>query len=1288
MTSQRRSRKSSAWIPSVAEVLEDRRLLSATTGLTGQPTSKIPPGPVDAELTQWRQQVEAQIIAQADALYGDQYGNQTEGFVNYWRGLPIAEDAVPFALADTASDTNTQVAGVDEGDIVETDGTFIYTISGKEIVIVRAAVEDQAATVVSRIELAETPVAMLLNEDRLTVVSQEYGYVPWLAWQSSAITSSLRTVVTVLDVSDRTSPMLTQETIVDGQFQSARAIGDQVYVVVNNNDGIPYVPELNTIYDETVESNFRFQTRDEYLQTIAELVHGNGTEYNSGLTPPSVYRRGDDGSGQVPLERLGWLDGADVVTPDGGQLTSVLQIDTTSTEVTPVSNLGVSTRRYSATQIYASATSLYLITEEYTLSSAASTVDFLPAPQTVDSRIQKIGLDTGKLVLEATGVVLGNVESQFSIDEHHGVLRIVTTTGNDWWWAQQSSANHLFVLQDVGDELVEVGSIRDLAAGERIYAARFDGDRGWMVTFRQVDPVFSLDLSDPTNPHVTGELKIPGYSDHLQLIGDNHLLAIGRDATEDGRVEEVQVSLFDVSDMNQPELLHRYSLNSEVWGHSEALQDHLAFNYLPDSQILAVPFGTWGQQGMVLLHVDVVAGISLAGQIDAQSRPVLGDLAFIWNQDNSYKRSVQIDNLLYAVSSASIAVVDLTDPDTVLQTLVLQDEQTRLWPVPELPVNPLPLEDAIRITEVLADDGTLNDLRVQLDRLLSDVLLNPDNVDEYEFRVLNPSTGEEILREVADQPDVALRNELGELLDAGTYNVQVRTKMNRLRNAQFGAWSAPETLSVLADQATMISQNVLQFGRRVLEWSRLADRVTMAPDGTTLSTNAVDHYEVWINDATTNQRVLLDRAVPEPQLALGLSTGDYFAWFRAIYEDGTQGNWSVRERFSVLGPKLSGVISPGVTANATPEISWTGLADATGFEVEVTSPDGSEMVYSVAELVSARHTITNALAAGTYSFRVRADLASGGQTEWSDPATFTVVGRPQLILDGSRLDLLAEHAQQIEVWVGSVSTNQRIFHDTNWQGTTIADAIAAFNLEDALPGQYNIWIRSTLPDGTRTAWSPKVSLNVGVADIVQVVPVSEFEVGADQVLTWLTAEGVESYEVFVRRVGETGALIQESGLQTLSYTFADHLDVGEYVYWVRGALVGGGFTKWGAAHRFAVTDAPMVTIVDGIAEWSASVFSVRHEVWVNRVDENRQLLEARVVHLTDFTGNSFDLNTLPDGHYSVWVRSLRDDVNGVVKSAWSRREDLSVARLTAAINNVADKVDDVIDDVLDALNLF
>ena len=164
---------------------------------------------------------------------------------------------------------------------------------------------------------------------------------------------------------------------------------------------------------------------------------------------------------------------------------------------------------------------------------------------------------TGALALRATGSVPGYLLSQWAMSEHDGHLRVAYTrsTCGDWWWGAGGPCtdNLVDVLRASDLDLASSRSrLQGLGVGETIYAVRFEGDIGFVVTFRQVDPLFTLDLSDPFSPKVLGELKITGYSDYLHLIDDKTLLGIGKEATEDGRVLGVKLALFDVRNMSEP----------------------------------------------------------------------------------------------------------------------------------------------------------------------------------------------------------------------------------------------------------------------------------------------------------------------------------------------------------------------------------------------------------------------------------------------------------------------------------------------------------------------------------------------------------------------------------------------------------------------------------------------------------------------------------------------------------------------------------------------------------------
>ena len=163
---------------------------------------------------------------------------------------------------------------------------------------------------------------------------------------------------------------------------------------------------------------------------------------------------------------------------------------------------------------------------------------------------------------EASGSVDGFLLNQFAMSEHEGYLRVASTDTPVWgWWRQDgTSVSRVDVLQRDGAELRLVGSVGGLGQGERIYAVRFIGDIGYVVTFRQIDPLYTVDLSDPSDPRVVGELKIPGYSAYLHPIGKNVLLGVGQDADELGRVLGTQVSVFDVSDLANPVRTHQFKL--------------------------------------------------------------------------------------------------------------------------------------------------------------------------------------------------------------------------------------------------------------------------------------------------------------------------------------------------------------------------------------------------------------------------------------------------------------------------------------------------------------------------------------------------------------------------------------------------------------------------------------------------------------------------------------------------------------------------------------------------------
>jgi uncharacterized secreted protein with C-terminal beta-propeller domain len=250
------------------------------------------------------------------------------------------------------------------------------------------------------------------------------------------------------------------------------------------------------------------------------------------------------------------------------------------------------------------------------------------ARKLISTGIVKIKLDG--LKLEHTGQLPGTLLNQFSLDEYQGNLRVATTIGgNNFWWSfgggQSESVNDVYVLNS---KLETSGSIKDLGKTEQIYSARFIEDKGYLVTFRQTDPFYVLDLKDARNPKVAGELKIPGFSSYLHPLEKNRILGVGQ---ENG---QVKISLFDVSDASNPKEIDKYQLK-EYW--SEASNNHHAFLQDEKHKIFFLPAG---QNGYVFSY----------GNDKLTLKKAVSSF--------SAKRAIYINDFLYIISDDKVIVLD------------------------------------------------------------------------------------------------------------------------------------------------------------------------------------------------------------------------------------------------------------------------------------------------------------------------------------------------------------------------------------------------------------------------------------------------------------------------------------------------------------------------------------------------------------------------------------------------------------------------------------------------------
>lgn len=618
------------------------------------------------------------------------------------------------------SGTNDQIAGVEEADLVQTDGQFLYLLSGGELVIVEAG----ELSISSRTRLVGTPLVQFLHGDRLTVVSRKDAE-PGLDSRSRTDFWSLsnwssqprnRIVVSVFDVSDRSQPRLANETVLDGEFVQARSIGDQDYIIVRN------VADWSWAYTEWFSPRFERTetgiTYEGYTAKQFDWSYETWEEYRTRLLSgpdvvdyvlPGIYRPAVAPTPGSEPERVGRLSDPEEIprafveasvdpwsnatTWDATKMVTVVQIDAGAVEPRLVDVESVFTT-YDH-DVFVSAEHVYV-------TSTDSVRDGLTLRSSFTNLFQ-IRLRPEGVELTATGQVAGRVLNQFSMDEFAGYFRIATT--HSGWTAGTFSMNTaVFVLDTVGPTLDVVGQLANLAPGETLMSARFLGDRAYVVTYRMVDPLFVIDLSDPTSPTVLGELKIPGFSQYLHPIGNDQVIGIGRNGGGFWSRGALQVSVFDVSDDHHPEALSQWlDTSGGEWGgvplenNPFNLQlDHHAVSYFPESRILAVPVWHWQSRWSVantdisatrfqpyslkVLQIDDAGGLHLLGEI-AHEHPVVRSLRI---GDRLYSISRETQSWLNggADTYLTIKVHSLDDPSVLLGRLSLVNNEPTVYQPP------------------------------------------------------------------------------------------------------------------------------------------------------------------------------------------------------------------------------------------------------------------------------------------------------------------------------------------------------------------------------------------------------------------------------------------------------------------------------------------------------------------------------------------------------------------------------------------------------------------------------
>jgi hypothetical protein len=489
---------------------------------------------------------------------------------------------------------------------------------------------------------------LLLDGNRLLVMSTTFsgGGVQPPGIAEPAVDSTFApweplTSLRLVDLTNPAKPTVIDAASVDGSVLGARLVGGIARVVVRSDAALPYVGPTGGSSEDFATATAR--NREIIVRsTLADWV-------------PQLHDAADGTGSTQPL-----LDCADVSTPPefaGLGFSSILTVDLDGTLSAPAA-AGVLA---GSDLIYASPTTLYLTSTRWDTWLPS---DRAADPMRTDLHAFDITDPTGARFL-GSGQVVGHLLNQFSLSEHEGVLRVASTT-DPMWWDESSppGESRVTTLRLTSGALSQVGLLTGLGVDERIFGVRFLGDTGYVVTFRQVDPLHVIDLSDPERPAVAGELQMPGYSAYLHPVGDGLLLGVGADADADGRRTGLQLSLFDVSDPAAPTRLSHVSLPG---GYSDVEYDHLGFLWWPATERAVLPVGQYlinestGETisefvGAVGYSVDPVPGIDEVGRATHVDHEPTAPEDFRWP---GIIRNLVVDGRLLTLSDVGLESASL-----------------------------------------------------------------------------------------------------------------------------------------------------------------------------------------------------------------------------------------------------------------------------------------------------------------------------------------------------------------------------------------------------------------------------------------------------------------------------------------------------------------------------------------------------------------------------------------------------------------------------------------------------
>ena len=634
------------------------------------------------------------------------------------------------------SETNNQESGVDEADFLKTDGFHIYMLNG-QLLLIMGVPEFGNLTMESNLSIEGNPTQMMIEGDRLVIASSiNYWSLPADSDLRNLMTREVTVQVdsdgdgkddipytytkvqslvkyTVVDITNRSSPTIEKEMYIEGNYHTARMVDGTVRSVTHlwtYFDGIRNWVNLPDDYWSEDDLDKRMGIwNDSVNQTI---LHNE--QVISELTlddfVPHIYEMRDGEIFTHPLTYEKCTEFSASADSAGRGFTTIMTIRMLDAEA----SLEVDHITSSWAHVYSSKDTLVLAEPANDMWWFWRNSDWEDATNIHSFDIS----DANHTTYVASGRVEGTVNDQFSISEHNGDIRVASTSDNwgMWWRIAElddngdpiwtGPTNQVTILSDDGEgHLDHIGFIGGIAEGETIWSARFVGDRGYLVTFMNIDPLWVLDLSDPYAPTILGELHVPGVSTYIHPIDEDNLLTIGIGGGQDGLGLDwstTQVSLFDVSNTSNPTLADTIPLTPAYtdencmdimtcgwsWSYSEATYEHKAFNYWAPESLLAVPLSThryvydqievdgrvYSYSGyqyvsmLKMIEVDTQNGtLSTHGDVEHSGFYNEEGLFSWWSGSTSIRRSIFMGDYVYAFSAGGATVHRTADLQLVVE---------------------------------------------------------------------------------------------------------------------------------------------------------------------------------------------------------------------------------------------------------------------------------------------------------------------------------------------------------------------------------------------------------------------------------------------------------------------------------------------------------------------------------------------------------------------------------------------------------------------------------------------